>query len=389
VQVPTSPAPGSTSQWLSFEGHWGQREAGYNTGPTGPNTKPQWVQPFTWMDEQRLAAPKLPGGALVGPAVTSAFCDTVAQISLLVNFQSRSTGARILLLAGAALLLAALVFLLKLTRWRPVETDPLRRRRAFGQLIAAAGGVYGRRWRVLLPMGLTSLLILGAFEGIAQLASELAGETGAGGFFGGPGGSAAPIGDTVNGLGQPVGFAIAGGAVISYLHLLEAGDAGIGSAYGLTLRRLGRLVGAQFAALLLILGLAVTVIGIPLAVKKLVDWQFVAQEVLFRDRSIREALRGSTEAVRAGWWWTARVVLFFWLIGVVTGPVLGFGLVFADFSLTAIDLLGSLVFALLLPYVATGRTLLYLDLLSREPAPAKPARTRWKPWRREPSAQPG
>jgi hypothetical protein len=93
--------------------------------------------------------------------------------------------------------------------------------------------------------------------------------------------------------------------------------------------------------------------------------------------------------VRAGWWWTARVVLFFWLIGVVTGPVLGFGLVFADFSLTAIDLLGSLIFALLLPYVATGRTLLYLDLLSREPAPAKPARTRWKPWRREPSAQPG
>ena len=42
--------------------------------------------------------------------------------------------------------------------------------------------------------------------------------------------------------------------------------------------------------------------------------------------------------------------------------MLGFALIFANLSLTWINILGSLVFALLVPYVAIGRTLLYFDL---------------------------
>jgi hypothetical protein len=49
-------------------------------------------------------------------------------------------------------------------------------------------------------------------------------------------------------------------------------------------------------------------------------------------------------------------------VGLATGPVLGFFLIFADLSLTLINLIGALVFALLVPYVAIGTTLLYLDL---------------------------
>jgi hypothetical protein len=43
--------------------------------------------------------------------------------------------------------------------------------------------------------------------------------------------------------------------------------------------------------------------------------------------------------------------------------------VFTDIPLFAINLLGSVVFALLIPYVAIARTLLYFDLLAvGEPA---------------------
>jgi hypothetical protein len=55
--------------------------------------------------------------------------------------------------------------------------------------------------------------------------------------------------------------------------------------------------------------------------------------------------------------------------------VLGFALIFADISLVLINAIGALVFALLVPYIAIGRTLLYFDLqVEAEGAPAK----RWR-----------
>ncbi len=72
----------------------------------------------------------------------------------------------------------------------------------------------------------------------------------------------------------------------------------------------------------------------------------------------------------------AAVVAVFWLIGVVTGPTLGFALIFTDISLYLINAIGALVFALLAPYIAIGRTLLYFDLqLQAEEEPAKHWRT--------------
>ena len=69
--------------------------------------------------------------------------------------------------------------------------------------------------------------------------------------------------------------------------------------------------------------------------------------------------------------------------------MLGFALIFANFSLIGINLLGSLIGALLLPYVALGRTLLYFDLAARAAeAPTVAERRRWLP-RRHPKQEPG
>ena len=72
--------------------------------------------------------------------------------------------------------------------------------------------------------------------------------------------------------------------------------------------------------------------------------------------------------MRGHWWRTILVTGFLFLIGVVTGPVLGFFLIFANLSAILVNLIGSVVFALLIPYVAIGRTLLYFDLGAREAA---------------------
>jgi hypothetical protein len=67
--------------WLSYEGHWGQQEAAFNNGPTGPVSKAQWAAPVTWVaDEGRDSAVALP---FAGSTATTAFCDLSAAGSML------------------------------------------------------------------------------------------------------------------------------------------------------------------------------------------------------------------------------------------------------------------------------------------------------------------
>jgi hypothetical protein len=71
---------------------------------------------------------------------------------------------------------------------------------------------------------------------------------------------------------------------------------------------------------------------------------------------------------------------------VAAGPVLGFALIFTGLDLVWINLLGSIVFALFIPYVAVGQTLLYFDLQVRgEEEPARPRRRASRFWRASPA----
>lgn len=378
VLIPTNPPHGSRFQWLTYEGRWGQKEKGYNNGPTGPNTKTQWLEPFSWMAGVRSTSPQLPGGFALGPTVTGAFCGTVAALSSFINLEAQTTVGAI---AIAVILLLLVLVPAVLTRWRPVELTPLRQQRAFGQLIRAARQLYGRHWRTLILIGLTSIPIIGAIDGLQWLAQEAIG----GGSFG------SGVANAIGSVGQPIGFAIVAAAVITFMRQLErAQPPGFVAAYRLMAERFWRVVLGQLLASVLVLLLALTIVGIPIAIWKYVSWQFVQQEILFGDKPVQEAFRGSSRLVRGRWWRTVRVAGFLWLISVATGPVLGFALIFTALPLIWINILGSLVFALLVPYVAIGRTLLYFDLAAREQeAAAEPTRPRrW--WSRlRPSPQPG
>jgi hypothetical protein len=128
-----------------------------------------------------------------------------------------------------------------------------------------------------------------------------------------------------------------------------------------------------------------TVIGIPFGIYFYIAWQFVQQEILFENKSIREVLKGSHALVRGHWWRTVLVAGFLWLIGLITGPILGFFLIFLNLSPILVNLIGSVVYALLIPYVAIGRTLLYFDLGARESeaeTAGEAVRRRWRPWPR-------
>jgi hypothetical protein len=375
IIVPTQAARGTEFQWLSYLGHWGQREKGFNNGPTGPVTKGQWLEPFSWMEGIRQDSPKLPGGALLGPAVSSAFCEAIAVSSEFINLQAKDPLGAIGIALAALLLIVVPPFL---TRWRPVDLSTLRHPWAVGQLLRAAAQLYARYWRVLLPIGLSALIVIGALEGAQALLQHLTGEN----DFTlriELGGAEFQFNGSIEGYGDPIGYACVSGAVVAFVRLREEGQrAGLRDSYRAMFQRLWRIVAGQFLALFLLFLMIITIIGIPFAIYFYIAWQFIPQAVLFEDRSIRGSLRRSHELVRQHWWLTIRVVALLALIGIVTGPFLGFLLIFLNWSPFVVNAIGSLVFALLIPYVALGRTLLYLDLTSREAE--APAPGRWRRW---------
>jgi len=247
-----------------------------------------------------------------------------------------------------------------------------------GQLLRAARQLYGRHWRVMVLVGLTSIPILGAVYGVEQLVAAVTGDTGAGTW----------IRDTAN----PLGYAVVAAIAIAYLRDIELGRrANYSIASRDMLQRFRRVVLGQILNSFLVLLIALTIIGIPFAIWKYVEWQFVQQEIMFKDKGMRDAFHGSTRLVRGNWWRTVRVAVLLWLISTVTGPILGFALIFTPLPLFWANIVGTVVFALLVPYVAIGRTLLYWDLSARhqEAATTETEKRRrwWSRWRTSP--QPG
>jgi len=365
-------------EWLSYYGRWGEREAGYNNGPQGPQTKGSWREPFTWMSEQRTTSPQLPGASIpgLGEPTAKAFCGTVAAASNLVNLDIKSRGALIATLLGAALLIALFV---GFTRWRPIDLENLQARRSFGQLMRTSRQLYGRHWRVLVPVSAVAIPIVG---GVTWLAGRV-GNIHTGSRRGDGTGVNIELGSLLEALARPAAMAVVAAVVVVLVRLLIEGNErpGFRDAFRGMERRFWRVIGTQMMYVAGLYLLAITIVGAPFAVNKFVAWSFVKQEILFNDRGVREAFHASADLVRGRWWHAVRFVAFLFVLAAVTGPILTFALIFTNLPLVWVDLLGSLVFALLIPYIALGETLLYLDLEVRaETEGIKPARS-WRPWK--------
>ena len=92
---------------------------------------------------------------------------------------------------------------------------------------------------------------------------------------------------------------------------------------------------------------------------------------------MRDAFSGSHAIVRGHWLRTVAMIGLLHAAGARRRTSIGIILIFLNFSPTLVNLIGSVVYGLLIPYVAIGRTLLYFDLEARE---AKVPEGRWRRW---------
>ncbi len=369
VLTPDVPVARGAFAWLTFSGRWGQLEAGFNNGPTGPNTKTQWRDPYTWMLGTRTGSPTVPAGSLAGPSIGHAFCGAVATVTGVINLAARTLpGALALALGGLLIVLIPAVA----TTWRPVVVFPLNTRRKLGQVILAAARLCLTRAPTVLLIAASCLFLIAAFDVLEYLVLLPFGVHTTGLSFDS---SQATVGIfTSGGIGQPIVQPIAVGLSIALVRNLDHDEpAGFVRDVRTLLDRFWRVVLVQVVVLVLVALIALTIIGIPYAIYKVPQWQFAAQEVLFEDRSIRDAIHASTDVVRGHWWLAASRSFVFLVISEVPGPVLGFALLFAPIHPGVVNGIGAVIYSLLIPYATIGRTLIYLDLKQRPVKSTVPA----------------
>ena len=183
--------------------------------------KNQWYEPFTWMGLSAATSPVLPATSVAGPtSPATAFCGAVAEVSEFLNLKTRSNAAG---WALAALILAGLVVALRLTRWRPVAAGAPRHSRALGQLLGAAGSLYGRHLAPMVAIGLAALPLLVLLEAVDWLGRWVLGEE----DRPAPGsvGALLPLSDPFLTYARPLVFALVAATVVAYVREGSTGRA--------------------------------------------------------------------------------------------------------------------------------------------------------------------
>jgi hypothetical protein len=351
--------------WLGFDGFWGEQHAAFYNGPTGPNEKLQWAEPFTWAAqswrEQSFAVPA--AGVIPTPA-TDFFCGAVATGSVVV----RQAKANPLPWAiGFGLLALLIIWGLTRTTWRPARIRPLAGRRPLGQIVSSGAARFWSRRRLFLGIGLVFvpigiiMVILQALAfnvwGLTPLVDE-AGRTN--GFV-----SALALGFGI--LVTFLGLAIVQAATARAVRDLDAGrPVGPVSTYRGLRGRVRRIVGALVVMVVVQIVLDLTVVLIPVAIYLLVRWSLLGVVAGLEDDPQPGVLRRSAVLTRRHWWRTFVVAVGVTGAAVLVGPLIGgVVLIATPASFGVVNLIAALVNVAALPFASVALTYLYFDLLDR------------------------
>jgi hypothetical protein len=354
--------PNDPLAWLSFDGRWGERHSGPYNGPTGPADKDRWTDPISWHDDLRASSAVVPTGDSQADGVISAFCGVVewgsGQFITL-----KSSPVRFLATVAVVVLLA--LWVVRRTVWNRTDLQPLVRRRRAGQILRTAASGYRRRPAAMITFGLVYLPLTLAAAAIGAAASALP-------VFGTVIDLARDVSEAtvvvalfVGGLTSVVAYVAVNAMVAAFLVQPAEGDGerDVLAAIRFAWSRRWPLAVAFARSVLVVVPLALTLIGLPWAVRQLIRYQFLPQAVVVEGADGRSALARSTILVRGRWWYTALMIAVFNAMITLSGMVIGLLLllVLRSAPFWLFSALITLVYALIVPLAALAHTLLYGD----------------------------
>lgn len=354
--VPDQPTTTGPFAWLSYQGKWGEKDSFPFDGPTGPNMKPQWTEPFRWQDDLRKSSLALPSQHTIGPNPTNFFCSAVATGAGIFTLHKHYPWLTYTL---AALLVLAPIVLIVLMR----------------QTLATALSLFARHAGIFLGLGAV-MIVLGT---IANLIEDPLRRLPLGGVVFGLMDLFSPsqvLFQTGGAAQQFIGWTIVTPAVIFAVAEIQAGrHPTILTSFRTALGRFWTLIRATAFAGIIVLGLAITIVGIPWAVMRAVRWLFLTQAVVLRNATWREARRVSQRAVIGRWWRAAALSLSIAIVLGVIAPLIGIVvLIWVVPSPVVANLVSGAIYALLFPLIGITMTLWF----QRNEQPVAAGRFRWK-----------
>jgi len=304
----------------------------------------------------------VPSRETLGPNAVNFFCDAVWYASSAMFLVLRIPNW--LLVVGVVAAGAGSAFVATRTQYRPPLEAPLARRRRFGQVITSSLRIYRRHWMVFLGIG-ALFVPIGIIEAVLQRLIFLGEGIDVGdGFFRNDLLARGIIALTLGNVASSAGywFVVTAGTVA--ISRIDTGDdAAPLNDYRIVVRRLVDLAVPRLKALGVIVLLTISVVGIPWAIRNSVRWAFIEEAILLGRVTPSQASRASGGVVEGRWWHTFACLLVLWLIGYLLGPTLGFALLLlSSASVDFVNIVSSLAFAAMAPFIAIAQALLYLDL---------------------------
>src|SRR5215204_5657233 len=328
--------------WVTFSGHWGERETWVYDGPTGPALKRQWTAPVSWMDNLRADSIRVSGAGIIGPVPTDIFCAVIENGSALFTL---FTPYPVLVIGIIAAGLGIVLWALRQS-W-PTLRETWHVYWSHLRVFAGIGGIM-----VAAPLAVSILQYLLAtnpdFADLTRLSEdspELQSILGA-----------------VSLLTRGLLLVIVTPAVVQAVGDIVAGrPPSVRRSFSEGFARIPDLVWTLARGWLIVLALTITIIGLPWAINRSVRWMFGSQAAVLGGIRGKTALDDSTMAVRGRWWQAAANGAVLAFIGAAPGVLVALLLlIVVRFPVDAANSVASLVYALTQPFAIAGLTLLYL-----------------------------
>ena len=363
--IPSDPAEAKAAfPWIAYEGRWGELQRAFFNGPTGPNLKTQWTEPIRWSEGWRNESYAVPAGGALGTGATDFFCEAVAAGS---NAIRRMAENPLPIVIALLVLLALLVLGISRATWSPATPLRLARRRAWGQILAAAARMYLKRIPLFVGIGVLFVplsVLVTLFQAVFLRVSKVVGistEAESGGvlvFL------VLAVGTALTLLGVALVQAATARALVE----IDQGQSiGPLRAYRLALDSIRPLLRALVMAVVVVSLLATSIFLIPIAIWLTVRWALIVPAVELEELSAIGALRRSGRLVRQAWLKVGTLTIVGGALALAAGPFIGALLIFVtSIPLSFINLIAGLVYAVTMPFVAIATTYVYFDTRVRD-----------------------
>ncbi len=381
VKVPTravllpsgNPGRDSSLAWITYEGQWGAPLRAPYDGPPGPNMTDRWTQPITWQQQTRTGSTAIPD--LGADMVTSSFCAVVEWGSSVLTDLGNNPVATLVVLVVLAVIL---IILIRSTRWGVVPLVPVVRSRRAGEMVRSALSEIRRYPLNAVVVGVSFIPIAVVASAIGWAISTLPGT--------GPVLNELALEQSLLWLGA-ISFAVPGGVIgyvvaimlmSAWMRLREAGGArppvrDVLREARAHLRDVAKSVGLRALQIIL---LGISIVGIPWAVKLLIETQLLTQVCVAEGRYGRDSRRRARALLRRSWLRVALISLLASLVPLVIAPMLAMPILLLQMPVWLVNLAGAIFAAALTPAAALVMVLLYGDRAAALAAPASRVRAR-------------